>query len=203
VISCENDQLTSKYQWRDRKPNTDKMFHLPVIRVIGFMTNYDTFLQRVEKDTHTFVPMGEKISEYRLSDDDSTVYEIYKVRISVRREHYFDRDRNLTSYSLSSFRPILARLVSKNITVDFSYLCFYILTVHVILTRMMRNGRLLLCECIVYNKTTLCSNRLLNFRRYKLTSVIFQLSEKVNGRFKYIQYNRLLYDVCILLLREM
>ncbi|CAG8499754.1 1564_t:CDS:10 [Paraglomus brasilianum] len=49
----------------------------------GFMTNYDTFLQRVQKDTHAFVPMGEKISEYRLSDDDSTVYEIYKANFNT------------------------------------------------------------------------------------------------------------------------
>lgn len=61
------------------------LFILIIIIIIDYITNYDIFLQRVQADAETFVPMGEKISEYHMDDDDDKVYEIYKVII---KDHY-------------------------------------------------------------------------------------------------------------------
>lgn len=44
-----------------------------------YITNYDTFLQTVNKDAYSFKPMGEKITEYRLEEEEDIVYEVYKV----------------------------------------------------------------------------------------------------------------------------
>ncbi|CAJ0644044.1 6555_t:CDS:2 [Entrophospora sp. SA101] len=42
-----------------------------------FITNYDVFIQTVQSDAYSFKPMGEKICEYNIDDEDDTSYEIY------------------------------------------------------------------------------------------------------------------------------
>nr|CAG8539462.1 11128_t:CDS:2 [Entrophospora candida] len=42
-----------------------------------FITNYDVFIQTVQSDAYSFKPIGEKICEYNIDDEDDTSYEIY------------------------------------------------------------------------------------------------------------------------------
>ncbi|CAG8575354.1 7130_t:CDS:10 [Diversispora eburnea] len=57
-----------------------------------YITNYDIFLQRVQTDAETFIPMGEKISEYRIDNDNSDkVYEIYKATFKTPRFKEFHK----------------------------------------------------------------------------------------------------------------
>ncbi|CAG8638967.1 7470_t:CDS:2 [Acaulospora morrowiae] len=56
-----------------------------------YLTNYDAFLQKVQTDAETFRPMGEKISEYRLHEDDDKVYEVYKATFKTPRFKEFHR----------------------------------------------------------------------------------------------------------------
>ncbi|CAG8440834.1 7101_t:CDS:10 [Funneliformis mosseae] len=58
-----------------------------------YITNYDTFLKTVDDDAYRFKPMGEKITEYRLEqdEDEDKVYEIYKTTFETPRFKEYHR----------------------------------------------------------------------------------------------------------------
>ncbi|KAL1918178.1 uncharacterized protein VTP21DRAFT_3444 [Calcarisporiella thermophila] len=58
-----------------------------------FLTNRDVFEERVQKEAKEFRPMGEKIAEYRVSEDggDDRVYEIFKASFVTPRFKAYHR----------------------------------------------------------------------------------------------------------------
>ncbi|CAG8464272.1 1734_t:CDS:2, partial [Racocetra persica] len=54
-----------------------------------FITNHDTFLQTIKSDSENFKPFGEKISEYRLNDDDRATFSTPRFKEFHRRLQIF------------------------------------------------------------------------------------------------------------------
>ncbi|RIA88041.1 acyl-CoA N-acyltransferase [Glomus cerebriforme] len=50
-----------------------------------YITNFDIFLQTVSEDAYNFKPMGEKITEYCLEEEEDIIYEIYRATFDTPR----------------------------------------------------------------------------------------------------------------------
>lgn len=95
--------------------------------VPGVYDNYESFMHQVQSDAHSFKPMGEKMGEYTVDQDNETLtFEFYKVYCLER----------LTSRSVNS-----RRRDSKTIIVDFSFSWFGTLKALHLLKRKTISGK--------------------------------------------------------------